>query len=101
MIGDIPIFVAWDSADVWVHREQFQMDDEQPTAVAGVPPDAFSETGQDWGLPPWRAHVMREGEFRWMKNRARRYAGLYHVGASVHPGGGGAVNPYPTVRQFC
>ncbi len=64
--------ISADSPDVWARQREFRFD-----ATIGVPPDAFSETGQDWGLPPWRAHVMREGEFRWMKNRARRYAGLY------------------------
>ena len=52
IIGDIPIYVALDSADVWVHGELFQLDEQRrPTCVAGVPPDAFSETGQLWGNP--------------------------------------------------
>ena len=53
IIGDIPIYVALDSADVWVHPELFQLDPEtlKPLKVAGVPPDAFSETGQLWGNP--------------------------------------------------
>ncbi|RPH60313.1 MAG: 4-alpha-glucanotransferase, partial [Chloroflexi bacterium] len=55
IIGDIPIFVAMDSADAWSHRELFYMDDSgQPTAVAGVPPDYFSPTGQLWGNPLYR-----------------------------------------------
>lgn len=50
VIGDIPIYVAMDSADVWVHGEQFQLDeDRRPTHVAGVRPDLFSATGQLWG----------------------------------------------------
>ena len=72
VFGDLPFMIAADSPDVWARQREFRFD-----ATIGVPPDAFSETGQDWGLPPWRAHVMREGEFGWMKNRARRYAGLY------------------------
>ena len=72
VFGDMPFMIAADSPDVWARQREFRFD-----ATIGVPPDAFSETGQDWGLPPWRAHVMREGEFNWMKNRARRYAGLY------------------------
>ena len=72
VFGDLPFMISADSPDVWARQREFRSD-----ATIGVPPDAFSETGQDWGLPPWRAHVMREGEFRWMKNRARRYAGLY------------------------
>lgn len=53
LIGDLPIYVALDSADVWSHQELFQLDREtcQPTSVAGVPPDYFSETGQRWGNP--------------------------------------------------
>jgi len=72
VFGDLPFMISADSSDVWARQREFRFD-----ATIGVPPDAFSETGQDWGLPPWRAHVMREGEFRWMKNRARRYGGLY------------------------
>ena len=59
MFGDVAIFVAHDSADVWSHRECFQLDKHgQPTVVAGVPPDYFSETGQRWGNPlyDWEKH---------------------------------------------
>jgi len=59
IIGDIPIFVAYDSADVWVNKELFYLDEEGlPTVVAGVPPDYFSATGQLWGNPlyDWEAH---------------------------------------------
>jgi 4-alpha-glucanotransferase len=69
IVGDIPIFVALDSADVWVHREQFQMDDEQPKVVAGVPPDAFSKTGQRWGNPIYDWDRMAETGFRWWLDR--------------------------------
>jgi 4-alpha-glucanotransferase len=69
IVGDIPIFVALDSADVWVHRGQFQMDDEQPTVVAGVPPDAFSKTGQRWGNPIYDWERMAETGFRWWLDR--------------------------------
>ena len=72
VFGDLPFMIAADSPDVWARQREFRFD-----ATIGVPPDAFSETGQDWGLPPWRPHVMREAEFGWMKNRARRYADLY------------------------
>jgi 4-alpha-glucanotransferase len=55
MFGDMPIFVAHDSAEVWAHRELFELDaDGQPTVVAGVPPDYFSATGQRWGNPLYR-----------------------------------------------
>ena len=72
VFGDLPFMIAADSPDVWARQEEFRFD-----ATIGVPPDAFSETGQDWGLPPWRATKMRESGFRWMRNRARRYAALY------------------------
>ena len=59
IIGDIPIFVALDSADVWAHPCLFQFDEElRPTVVSGVPPDYFSETGQLWGHPLYRWEVM-------------------------------------------
>jgi 4-alpha-glucanotransferase len=70
ILGDAPIFVAYDSADVWAHRELFALDaNGQPTAVAGVPPDYFSETGQLWGNPlyAWDAHA-RDG-FAWWRAR--------------------------------
>ena len=69
IVGDIPIFVALDSADVWVHRAQFQMDDEQPKVVAGVPPDAFSKTGQRWGNPIYDWSRMARGGFTWWLDR--------------------------------
>ena len=72
VFGDLPFMISADSPDVWARQEEFRFD-----ATIGVPPDAFSETGQDWGLPPWRATRMRESGFRWMRNRARRYAALF------------------------
>src|SRR5207247_3113726 len=55
VIGDVPIFVAHDSADVWSHRGLFKLDDNgYPTVVAGVPPDYFAPTGQLWGNPIYR-----------------------------------------------
>jgi 4-alpha-glucanotransferase len=73
IIGDIPIFVAGDSADVWANRELFFLNaDGTPAVVAGVPPDYFSATGQRWGNPlyDWAAH--RETGFAWWTNRLRR-----------------------------
>ena len=69
IIGDLPIFVAHDSADVWANRDQFQLnDDGTPIKVAGVPPDYFSETGQLWGNPlyDWDA-MKRRGYDLWIK----------------------------------
>lgn len=66
IIGDIPIFVAYDSADVWAHSNLFYMDDAgNPTVVAGVPPDYFSETGQRWGNPLYRWDRLAERGFDW------------------------------------
>lgn len=72
VMGDLPFMISGDSPDVWARREQFRLD-----ATVGVPPDAFSETGQDWGLPPWRWDVMQGTGFHWMRARARRTAALF------------------------
>ncbi|HSR33427.1 MAG TPA: 4-alpha-glucanotransferase [Anaerolineae bacterium] len=72
IIGDIPIFVALDSADVWANPELFHFDkDLQPTVVSGVPPDYFSETGQLWGHPLYRWEVMAERGYAWWIDRFR------------------------------
>jgi 4-alpha-glucanotransferase len=73
IIGDLPIYVEYDSADVWTHPELFKLDDEKkPYAVAGVPPDYFSETGQLWGNPVYRWDVLRENGFSWWVQRMAR-----------------------------
>lgn len=70
LIGDIPIFVAHDSADVWQHRDIFRLDDAgMPVVVAGVPPDYFSETGQRWGNPLYRWARMKKGGYSWWIQR--------------------------------
>ncbi len=70
ILGDAPIFVAYDSADVWAHRELFALDNTgQPTAVAGVPPDYFSETGQLWGNPLYRWDAHAADGFAWWRAR--------------------------------
>ena len=70
IIGDIPIFVAYDSADVWVHKELFYLDDEGlPEVVAGVPPDYFSETGQLWGNPLYKWEVHQKNGYQWWIDR--------------------------------
>jgi 4-alpha-glucanotransferase len=72
IIGDIPIFVAYDSADVWAHPELFYLDKEgRPTFVAGVPPDYFSPTGQLWGNPIYKWNVHRESSYAWWIERIR------------------------------
>ena len=73
LFGDVPIFVAHDSADVWSHPAQFSLDDAgNPTVVAGVPPDYFSATGQLWGNPLYRWDVMAQRGFDWWIDRMRR-----------------------------
>jgi 4-alpha-glucanotransferase len=83
IMGDVPIYVAGDSADVWANRELFQLDENgEPTVVAGVPPDYFSETGQRWGNPLYRWDVIREKKFRWWVSRFRaamRFADVVRV----------------------
>ncbi len=70
IVGDIPIFVAHDSADVWVHRDLFYLDSHgQPTVVAGVPPDAFSATGQRWGNPLYNWERLAAEGYAWWVER--------------------------------
>lgn len=73
IMGDLPIFVAFDSADVWSHRDQFLLDEAgRPTVVAGVPPDYFSATGQRWGNPLYRWEAMAANGFAWWIERFRQ-----------------------------
>ncbi len=78
LIGDMPIYVVLDSADVWVAPHCFKLDEKkQPTAVAGVPPDYFSETGQLWGNPVYRWDVLKEQGYDWWIRRIRHNLTLY------------------------
>ncbi len=85
ILGDIAIFVNFDSADVWVHPDLFELDEDlKPTRIAGVPPDYFSPTGQRWGNPLYRWDVLAErgpGKhgFAWWVDRIRRSAELYDI----------------------
>ncbi len=80
LIGDVPIYPAYDSADVWAHRAHYQVDAEgHPTAVAGVPPDYFSPTGQLWGNPLYDWDVLRRDGFRWWVQRLRYLGDLFDV----------------------
>jgi 4-alpha-glucanotransferase len=74
LCGDMPFMVATDSHDVWARQHLFRLD-----ARVGVPPDAFSATGQDWGLPVYRWDVLAANGFPWMTERARRMARLYDL----------------------
>lgn len=70
IIGDMPIFVAYDSADVWAHKELFSVDEKgKLETVAGVPPDYFSATGQLWGNPLFKWNVMEKNDFLWWRQR--------------------------------
>ena len=80
IIGDMPIYVAYDSADVWASPEQFALNkDGKPKKVAGCPPDAFSEDGQLWGNPIYNWKLMKEQKYIWWKKRIRYALSLYDV----------------------
>jgi 4-alpha-glucanotransferase len=80
ILGDVAIFVNMDSADVWVHPELFELDDDlKPIRIAGVPPDYFSPTGQRWGNPLYRWQVLAERGFAWWIERIRRACALYDM----------------------
>jgi 4-alpha-glucanotransferase len=72
IFGDLPFMVSRDSADVWAHQDEFRLD-----ASAGVPPDAFSPSGQDWALPVYRWDVLAARDFDWLRDRTRRMAALF------------------------
>jgi 4-alpha-glucanotransferase len=72
ILGDFPFMVTRDSADVWSRPQDFLLD-----AQVGTPPDAFSETGQEWGLPPYNWEILQEKNFDWLRMRARRMRELY------------------------
>ncbi len=80
LFGDLPIFVAYDSADVWAHPEWFLLDENRRmTAVSGVPPDYFSETGQRWGNPHYHWQNMQADDFTWWRNRIRHHLDLFDI----------------------
>jgi 4-alpha-glucanotransferase len=80
IIGDIPIYVAMDSADAWANPKNYFLDDEfQPTVVAGVPPDYFSATGQLWGNPIYSWSYHKETGYQWWIDRIRAALNLYDV----------------------
>jgi len=80
LVGDVPIFIALDSAEVWSHPEMFYLDDTgRPTVVAGVPPDYFSGTGQLWGNPLYRWDVMARDGYAWWIERFRATHALVDI----------------------
>jgi len=72
LLGDLPFMVNGHSADVWARQDQFRLD-----ASVGAPPDAFSATGQNWGMPVYRWDVIAHDDFRWLRDRGRRNAELF------------------------
>ncbi len=80
LFGDMPIFVAYDSVDVWANPQQFKLDENlQPTVVTGVPPDYFSATGQRWGNPHYNWDVMRADNFSWWRQRVEASLALFDL----------------------
>jgi len=80
LFGDVPIFVALDSVDVWAHRELFDLDEHgTPRTVAGVPPDYFSATGQYWGNPQYDWQAMEADDFAWWRGRFRKQLERFDV----------------------
>ena len=80
IIGDIPIYVALDSSDVWANPKQYQLDKNlKPIDVAGCPPDAFSDYGQKWGNPLYDWEVMEKDDFAWWRKRMASASKLYDV----------------------
>jgi 4-alpha-glucanotransferase len=85
IIGDFPIFVAHDSADVWTNPQQFKLDaDGKPLVVAGVPPDYFSSTGQFWGNPLYAWERMRDDGFKWWIARVRAIFAMVDIARVDH-----------------
>jgi 4-alpha-glucanotransferase len=70
--GDLPFVAGMDSPEIWARADEYMLE-----VSAGVPPDAFSPTGQDWGLPTYRWETIRQGDYAWLHQRARRMASLY------------------------
>ncbi|MFO8024438.1 4-alpha-glucanotransferase [Thiohalophilus sp.] len=80
LFGDMPIYVSYDSADVWAQRELFTLDSQgHPQQVAGVPPDYFSETGQRWGNPLYRWDIMEQDHFQWWQRRLQTQLQLFDI----------------------
>lgn len=80
IIGDVPIYVPYDSAEVWAEPQWFDLDETlTPTAVAGCPPDCFSQDGQLWGNPLYRWKVLKKDGYRWWLNRLHSAAQRYDV----------------------
>ena len=97
IIGDIPLYVALDSADVWAEREQFKLDrDGSPIEVAGCPPDAFSDDGQKWGNPLYDWKKMEHDGFAWWKKRMAANGKIFDIMPEAADGIKGPEQSLPT-----
>ena len=106
LFGDLPFMVSGDSADIWARQDEFRLD-----ASVGVPPDAFSDKGQDWALPVYRWEILADRNFGWLRERARRNAelfdgyrvdhlvGLYRTYFRPHDGSGARFTPPDQAAQ--
>jgi 4-alpha-glucanotransferase len=80
IIGDIPIYISYDSSDVWANPELYKLDSYgNPAKVAGVPPDYFSKTGQLWGNPIYKWNKMKENDYKWWRERLRLLLKMYDI----------------------
>ena len=80
IVGDMPVYVSYDSADCWADPDQFQLDEDlQPTMIAGVPPDQFAAEGQLWGNPLYDWEKMKKNGYRWWVSRIRQSFVMYDV----------------------
>lgn len=78
--GDLPFYISYDSVDVWSHRDLFSIDEEgNMIGMAGVPPDAFSETGQLWGMPVFLWHVLKQQGYKWWIERFKKNVELFDL----------------------
>lgn len=116
IVGDMPIFIAYQSADVWTHQELFELgEDNQPTVVAGVPPDYFSATGQRWGNPLYRWQAHEQEAYAWWIKRMRKtieqvdivridhfrgFAGYWEIPATEQTAINGKWMPGPGEKLF-
>jgi malto-oligosyltrehalose synthase/4-alpha-glucanotransferase len=80
LLGDLPFYVSYNSSDVWAHRELFLLDEEgKITGIAGVPPDAFSDDGQLWGMPVFNWETLKEQQYEWWVERLRKNIELFDL----------------------
>lgn len=100
LVGDIPIFVAHDSSDVWANRDEYFLDASgNPTVIAGVPPDYFSPTGQRWGNPLYRWDKMAENDYQWWLSRIKAVLSLVDIVRVDHFRGFEAYWEVPAVEK--